>query len=114
MVEGKGFDLLPFRFHTMLRLAGVQNRAESGNIGPQWSPAPPQNSRARRLRQVDLGGRTGFPGTPSLDLSGGPLGILAAAAVFITALAVPLDDPALVVALMLARADDPRRRRLSS
>ena len=86
----------------MLRLAGVQNRAESGNIGPQWSPAPPQNPRARRLRQVDLGGRTGFPGTPSLDLSGGPLGILAAAAVFVTALAVPLDDPALVVALMLA------------
>ena len=30
------------------------------------------------------------------------LGILAGAAVFVAALAVPLDDPALVVALMLA------------
>ncbi len=65
---------------------------------PRHRPAPPADARAREAAPPAIVGRA----TRRRRGIVGGLGIVAGAVVFVTALALPLDDPALVVALMLA------------
>jgi hypothetical protein len=66
-------------------------------------PAGPVSPAARRMRQASVAYPPAFGPTSPIRWRAacGSLGIMAGTAVFVAALAVPLDDPALVVALGL-------------
>jgi hypothetical protein len=63
---------------------------------PRSAPPPGASTREAAPPAIGAGARRRRRGIV------GGLGVVAGAAVFVTALALPLDDPALVVALMLA------------
>jgi hypothetical protein len=75
----------------------VAPRATAPREPPPRS-APPAGAAVREAAPPGIVGRATRRGRGIV----GGLGIVAGAAVFVTALALPLDDPALVVALMLA------------